>query len=108
MGKRFEKINSGKAILEFYYWEGKPYNSKTITIYQLSKDDGIGLQRLTFWNNDINCPIITSNDGSLKHISNSHVISFNDGLSFTDFVEWFKNYDLSEPIAIIHFTSFRY
>ena len=27
-----------------------------------------------------------------------------DGLSFEDWREWFKGYDLSEPLAIIHFT----
>ena len=32
----------------------------------------------------------------------------NDGLSEEDFREWFKNYDLSEPLAVIHFTNFRY
>jgi hypothetical protein len=32
----------------------------------------------------------------------------NDGLSPEDFKEWFKKYDLLEPMAIIHFTKFRY
>lgn len=32
----------------------------------------------------------------------------NDGLSLEDFKAWFKNYDLSEPLAIIQFTKFRY
>ena len=32
----------------------------------------------------------------------------NDGLSLDDFKAWFKSYDLSQPMAIIHFTSFRY
>jgi hypothetical protein len=32
----------------------------------------------------------------------------NDGLSENDFCEWFRKYDLSKPMAIIHFTNFRY
>jgi len=32
----------------------------------------------------------------------------NDGLSAEDFEAWFKGYNLSEPMAIIHFTEFRY
>ena len=32
----------------------------------------------------------------------------NDGLSLNDWVYWFGGYDLSEPMAIIHFTKFRY
>ena len=32
----------------------------------------------------------------------------NDGLSLTYFTDWFKGYDLSKPMAIIHFTKFRY
>jgi hypothetical protein len=32
----------------------------------------------------------------------------NDGLSLDDFKAWFKGYDLSKPMSIIHFTTFRY
>ena len=32
----------------------------------------------------------------------------NDGLTLPDFKEWFYKYDLSTPMAIIHFTKFRY
>lgn len=32
----------------------------------------------------------------------------NDGLSLSDWREWFKGYDLTKPMAIIHFTPFRY
>lgn len=36
------------------------------------------------------------------------LLAKNDGLSLEDWIEWFKSYDLSEPMAVIHFTSFRY
>ena len=32
----------------------------------------------------------------------------NDGLSFENWADWFKDYDLKQPMAIIHFTNFRY
>ena len=36
------------------------------------------------------------------------VLAANDGLSFNDWYEWFKAYDLNKPLAIIHFSEFRY
>lgn len=101
--KRFEKINRGEAVLELYYWTGKPYNSKTVTICQLGKDDGIGLQELFFLNNEMFDPIIEGDD-----IIQTKDLAANDGLSLQDFTAWFKGYDSTKPMAIIHFTSFRY
>ena len=102
--KRFEKINKGEAVLELYYWSGKPYNSKCITICQLGKNDGIGVQRI-----DINPFGIDYNiDFKGWVYGEGHILSKNDGLSEQDMKEWFRNYDLSEPMAIIHFTKFRY
>jgi hypothetical protein len=106
--KRFKKIMAGEAVLELYYWSGKPYNSKCVTICQLGKDDGIGIQKLEF------------NYGIVPFIDKPGVVPFNrcflkiwelaknDGLSLDDFEGWFKNYDLEEPLAIIHFSPFRY
>ena len=38
----------------------------------------------------------------------SETLAKNDGLSDDDFREWFKKIDFSKPMAIIHFTDFRY
>ncbi len=38
----------------------------------------------------------------------AHTLARNDGLSLEDWEAWFKDYDLSKPMAIIHFTPFRY
>ena len=107
--KRFEKISKGEAVLELYYWTGKPYNSKTVTICQLGKDDGIGLQKLEYWSVAHKFAAYTKID---EHIYISEIeietLAKNDGLSLDDFNEWFKSYDLSKPMAIIHFTPFRY
>ena len=35
-------------------------------------------------------------------------LAHNDGLSEVDWRNWFERYDLTEPLAVIHFTKFRY
>jgi hypothetical protein len=101
---RIEQIQKGEAILSIRYWSGKPYNSPQVKIHELDKDSGIGVQHLKI-----------EDDGFIvyepfNHLSNVGIerISKNDGLSVNDFKEWFKNYDLSKPMAIIHFTPMRY
>lgn len=36
------------------------------------------------------------------------ILARNDGLTLEDWREWFRGYDLSKPMAVIHFTKFRY
>lgn len=101
--KRFKKIDEGKAFLSIRCWTGKPYNSKQVEICRLTKSDGVGLQKLEFYNGSLQQPII--NGG--KTIK-AEILSQNDGLSWSDWREWFKSNDLSKPLAIIQFTKFRY
>jgi len=103
--KRVKEIQEGKAILSIRYWSGKPYNSKQVEICQLDKNSGIGVQILFFDECKINKPLIA--DSSKTFILPS-LIAKNDGLSLEDFKDWFRKYDLSKPMAIIHFTKFRY
>ena len=100
--KRFEKIAAGDACLSVREWMGAPYRSKQREIARLTKDDGVGLQKLTFFSGRIIYPTVGKYQPSVKEIAN------NDGLHADDWVYWFKNYDLSKPLAIIHFTKFRY
>ncbi len=104
--KRFEKINRGEAVLQLYYWRGKPYRSKTATICLLSKNDGIGIQKVNLYQ-DETAFIRTSNNFLLAEKKWSDLAK-NDGLSLDDFKVWFKGYDLNQSMAIIHFTKFRY
>jgi hypothetical protein len=109
--KRINEINEGKAVLSIRYWSGKPYNSKQVEICQLDKDSGIGLQRLNSadWilpKKRINNLAVWGH--SLGKIIKVDELAKNDGLSIEDFKAWFKGYDLSKPMAIIHFTNFRY
>jgi hypothetical protein len=104
--KRIDEVNEGIAILSVRYWTGKPYHTKQVKICQFDKDSGIGIQMLD-WTIDHsfnNRPIIFEKNKVLYF----NELSKNDGLSREDFQDWFKNYDLSESMAIIHFTKFRY
>lgn len=103
--KRFEKINSGNAQLSIREWVGKPYGkgSTQREIARLSRWDGIGLQKLT---------IEERMYGRFHYVDGNwaftNILSNNDGLSLEDWWNWFDFYDLSKPLAIIHFTKFRY
>ncbi|MBR0116463.1 MAG: hypothetical protein IJM04_04195 [Prevotella sp.] len=103
--KRFEKIAAGKAVLSVREWVGKPYGkgSTQREIALLTKDDGIGIQRLEFENGSIWHTLI---EGRSPYYPSE--IAERDGLSLTDWLDWFRGYDLSCPMAIIHFTNFRY
>lgn len=67
-------------------------------------EDGIGIQKLNIdlsKYSDIHAFVE-------KFYIDLDTLAQNDGLSYEDFEEWFKNYDFSKPMAIIHFTKFRY
>lgn len=95
--KRVQKINDGKAILSIRYWSGIPYRSKQV---ELCKLEEVGLQKLV---NPANFIFAYIND---KQIDWSEIAK-NDGLSFNEFCDWFR-VESDQPMAIIHFTGFRY
>lgn len=108
--KRIKQVQEGKAILSIRYWSGKPYHKDEngigqIEICQLDKDSGIGLQELYFAYGRLDFPRINT-DKILALMPK--VLAQNDGLSLDDFIEWFKKYDLSKPMAIIWFCDKRY
>lgn len=108
--KRFEKIEKGEACLSIRQWAGKPYRSKQVEIARLTREDGIGIEIVKFTEH-LECQTIyCNNDFFRKRVTcfRPNDFSHNDGLSLDDWKEWFKSYDLSKPLAIIHFTSFRY
>lgn len=105
--KKIKEIQEGKAILSIRYWSGKPYNSKQVEICQLDKDSGIGVQKIWFYQSLLRFPRIQTESDSVLAVKPSFLAN-NDGLTIEDFESWFKGYDLSKEMAIIHFTSFRY
>jgi len=101
--KRIDEVTAGMAVLSVRYWSGKPYNSKQITVVDLTKKDGVTIQLLTWHGGEA-----WSRNDNLPHWISIEELSKNDGLSVEDFKNWFKGYDLNERMAIIHFTEFRY
>ena len=101
--KRFEQIQNGEACLSVRKWTGKPYRSPQTEIAMLTREDGIGLQKMTVIGTCTCHPIYV--DGVSVPVKK---LAANDGLSYEDWVEWFKGYDLTEPLAVIQFTKFRY
>lgn len=80
--------------------------SKQETIATLTAEDGIGLQQLTDIDTNAYCfyPCVRIDKRDIDKV----LVAKNDGLSLDDWRSWFKDYDISKPLAIIHFTSFIY
>lgn len=107
--KRFEEVERGEACISVRQWTDKPYRSTQIEIAQLTREYGIGLQKLD---------VIKASEAGyidyklLNPKKNKRVtyeeLAANDGLTLEDFREWFKDYDTAKPMAIIQFTGFRY
>ena len=106
--KRFEKIEAGEACLSVRYWSGKPYSSKQVEAFNLKNVDGITVEKLEFFEDKDGVPALKYPLINNKVQLILYTLADNDGLSLSDFKEWFKNYDLSQPMAIIHFTHFKY
>lgn len=115
--KRFKKIDKGEACLVIKVWgtevnkksgRSGPYHSSPVEVMRLTKKDGIGLEKLEFLRDKdgiprLDYPLINNN--KQPPIQS---IAHNDGLSYEDFKEWFKKYNISDPLAIIHFQDYRY
>lgn len=112
--KRMEKVHAGKAVIDLCEWKlpGGRFTpgNELIPFVTLDKDSGCGVQELV-----LNPKCILSDSVELFSIDSNFynplklgLLSKNDGLSLDDFKAWFKGYDLSKPMVIIHFGSFRY
>lgn len=106
--KRIAEVQDGKAKISLREWSGKPYRSKQLILKELTANDGVGLEkvyiRFETWCNVV--PV--HNRLNYKLGVRAEEIAENDGLTLQDFKDWFKGADLAEPLAIIHFTQFRY
>lgn len=103
--KRIKEVQDGHAVLSIRQWSGKPYRSKQIEIARLTADKGIGIQKLRIYEHEP-FPFVYADRYTTP--VDWQELANNDGLSLNDWREWFKGYDLSKPMAIIHFTKFRY
>lgn len=101
--KRFDQIDKGVAQLSIRQWSGKPYQSKQEIICNLTKADGIGIQKMVVAGTATIHPKFVGGCSV-----NCRTLAHHDGLSELDWSDWFDRYDLTEPLAVIHFTKFRY
>lgn len=99
--KRISDIHYGGFELSLRYWEGMPYKSRQIELLKIPGKD-LSLQKLIFIDGDINRPTIAGNGSAVFGIS-PDMLSENDGLTLEDWKQWFINYDLTVPFAIIKF-----
>ena len=101
--KRIKEVQEGNAVLSVRQWTGKPYRSKQVEIARLTAANGVGIQMLRFLGDNFNGGYIRNGV-----FPSDKILAKNDGLSLADWEAWFRGYDLSKPLAIIHFTKFRY
>lgn len=99
--KRISEIQSGQAVLSIREWMGRPYGSPQKELARLTAADGVGIQALKL--KDLMSSTVF--DGEKVELSD---LAAHDGLSFSDWYNWFRKVDLRQPMAIIHFTKFRY
>ncbi len=103
--KRVVEINAGIARLSVRVWEGKPYRSKQREVIAFN---GVGIEKVVNSNPFGKGMMLCIEKEKNTYMPIMDELAKNDGLSLGDFVEWFKDYDLTKPMAIIHFTYFRY
>lgn len=104
---RFEFLDNCDAQLSVRFWTGKPYSSPQHQFVSLGHTDCIGLQRLRIYKKDGFSAQIVEDDGRERFVD-IRQLAHNDGLSVSDWCDWFAKYDLSQDFALIHFTKFRY
>ncbi|MCD8206510.1 MAG: hypothetical protein LUD72_01080 [Bacteroidales bacterium] len=106
--KRIDEVNAGKAVLSVRQWLGAPRRSKQREIFRFDRDSGIGVERLEIIQFG---PLfgLSITDAEGRHVTGElETLVENDGLSEEDWMDWFRGCDKSQPMAIIHFTNFRY
>lgn len=99
--KRIKEVQEGNAVLSIRQWSSRPYYSQQEEIALLTSEDGVGIQKLEL-TNDLVEGII--GDHQYSYVS----IAENDGLDAADWLTWFSCHELFKPMAVIHFTKFRY
>ena len=102
--KRIKEVQDGEACISIRQWSGKPYASKQEEICRLTADNGVGIQYMHY--PELMC--WTLDEEITMTLIPASQLANNDGLSFVDWQDWFKDHDHSQPLAIIHFTKFRY
>ena len=98
--KKIDEVKSGKAELVLKQWSGLPYRSSPELLFKYDDKDDIDVSKLTYEEGKgliVNDEVIVPTE----------ILAKNDGLTLQEFEDWFKVFP-TEPMAIIHFTGFRY
>lgn len=93
--KRFDTLLKVNGVISLCY-------GGQIEFLRLRVEDGIGIQKLIFEDESLLKPMVDGRYISIKDLSKHF------GLRWEDFKEWCDRYDLTQPLAIIHYTGFRY
>lgn len=103
--ERIKQVQAGKAVLSIRIWRGQPYKSKQREIEKITKDNHPAVEFVMFGKETAE---VSERLSSLKSYTvNLEDLANNDGLTLSDFQDWFKNKSVFSG-AIIHFTPFRY
>jgi len=102
---RIDNISNGTGYLSIRVWFGKPYASKSEQkeVFRLDSSNGVGIERLDMTKC---CYLINGIDTGID----TDTLANNDGLSTSELLDWFLGEIKPNmpPMAIIHFTNFRY
>jgi hypothetical protein len=109
--EKIDKLKADGGVLSIRQWSGTPRRSPQETIVDIPAEN-IGyslIEWFLYYHPDyIRCwEMENGRKKSYKYI-NLEELASNDGLSVDDFKSWFKDYDLTKPLIMIHFTKFRY
>ena len=101
---RIDQINMGNAYLSVRKWTGRPYNSEQEEIATFGKGQ-VSIQKVKI--GKVFCQVAPAT--GIKQLEYTMevptvVISHKDGLSYEDFLDWFRN-DMDKEFCIIHFTN---
>lgn len=103
--KYFELIKAGTHYLSIREWAGRPRQSAQVEVLRLTKDNLIGLQRLDFVFDKTGKSFTVMVDRKVIPVDK---LANNDGLSLNDWLAWMKDENLTQPMAVVQFTQFRY
>ena len=98
--KKIEKVKNGESELIVEQWSGLPYRSSPELLFKYDDKDDIDVSKLTYEEGKG----LVVND---EVIVPTEILAKNDGLTLQEFEDWFKVFP-TEPMAILHFNSFRY
>jgi len=112
--KRIDEVLAGNAVIVLKYHTLGRYvkGNKQVEFARLDKDSGVGVQE-AIYQSEFEQPydgMAIKCEGGIFRDFPFYMTAENDGLSQRDFRDWFEKgkYNLTEPMACIHFTSFRY